>query len=128
MSDRRPWDDVYSDGAEDTMSDTRDLAVSFVSLAGLSGLVCRSGRMACLLDDVKCGEEDELGFVVFAHSFDMRFELLHDVFPVLKRGISSTVGRGKWGVSPLRYPTRGTRGRRGCRLLCVPSRREHLDS
>ena len=117
MSDRRPCEDVYSDGAEDTMSDTRDLAVSFVSLADESGFVVISGRMACLLDNVKCGEEDELGFIVFAHSFDMRLELLHDVFPVLKRGISSTGGRGKWGVSPLRYPTPGTRGRRGCRRI-----------
>ncbi len=41
--------------------------------------------MRDILDDVESCEQDKLGFVVLAHSFDVGFNRFHDVFSVLNK-------------------------------------------
>lgn len=44
IRDRRPWGEVYNDDADDTMSETNDFAVSFVSLVSGSAFHWRVDR------------------------------------------------------------------------------------
>lgn len=83
MSERRPCEEVYSVGAAETTSDTRDFAVSLVSLLKRSAMRDSRRDNDHVLDDIKRGEQDELRLVILANPFDMRLECFDDMFAVL---------------------------------------------